>query len=355
MSQLTNTALWMDENCECSVRRNHELPIPGDGEVLVQVLYSGINPADIKHATHLGIRPVVMGYDFSGRVIKASSGSKLEAGDIIAGYTPTGLGRASRYGTHQTYLACPEDMVFKVPDHVPHADAACLTTVVKTAADALFNILEFNLPPKSSTGSVGPVLIWGASSSVGICCVQFARAVGARHVMVTASTSRHEELKALGATQCFDYKSPEVTRDIKETIDSLGSDPVLHAIDAVGTESEPSSADLLSQCVAAEANLLSVIVRRDPKFGMPLACKSREVKFRLPIGHEILLAPNPSEEQRMDLALQWVLENYGRENGFVLPHVRIIEHSAEETLKELQHVANQGAGFEKIVIKHPLQ
>jgi NADPH:quinone reductase-like Zn-dependent oxidoreductase len=356
MSQLTNTALWMDENCQVSVCREQYLPVLEDGELLIQTLYSGINPADTKHGLHLGIRPVVMGYDFAGSVIKTASNSKFEVGDVVAGSTPTGVGRPSKYGTHQTYLTCPEDMAFKVPDHISPGDAACLGVVVKVAADALCNDWGFQIPRQDEKESIGPVLIWGGSSSVGVACVQFARAAGAKHIIVTASASRHEEIKALGATHCFDYKSPDVTIDIKEAIYALECGPVLYAIDAAGTTDEPSSADQLSRCVTDEAKLSSVVFRpQNPRFKIPFASKGREVRIRLQNGQEVVNAPKPLEEQRMNDVLEWVLGNYGQKNGFVLPNVRVLEGSAEDVLRQLQHVIEKGAGFSKVVIKHPLR
>lgn len=83
-----------------------------DGEILVQNIFSGVNPADIKHATHLGILDTVIGYDFCGHVKQVSNQSKLEVGDLVAGYTPGGIGRNAKFGTHQKFLVCPESMLF---------------------------------------------------------------------------------------------------------------------------------------------------------------------------------------------------------------------------------------------------
>lgn len=92
MPQHQNTCLFVDNDCKTSVIRNFPLPAPGDDEYLIEVLYSGVNPADIKHAPGLGIRNVVMGYDFCGRVLRApktppgeTGHAKFAVGELVAG------------------------------------------------------------------------------------------------------------------------------------------------------------------------------------------------------------------------------------------------------------------------------
>jgi NADPH:quinone reductase-like Zn-dependent oxidoreductase len=44
-------AIWLNKELEVSFRSFDEKWKPEEGEVLVEVKYSGINPADIKHGT----------------------------------------------------------------------------------------------------------------------------------------------------------------------------------------------------------------------------------------------------------------------------------------------------------------
>ena len=69
MSVPTNTALFVNATGAFSVRKDMELPKAEKGEMIVRVLYSGINPADTKHSSHLGIVDTVIGYDFCGEVV----------------------------------------------------------------------------------------------------------------------------------------------------------------------------------------------------------------------------------------------------------------------------------------------
>lgn len=156
----------------------------------------------------------MLGYRFCGKVLEiAPQCHRCYPGETVAGYTPTGLNRPTRYGTHQLYLACPEEMAFRVPAALPLSDAAALTVDAMTAADALFNLFGIPLPqeetPSSGAQASGKgLLIWGASSSVGLCAVQLARASGVSPILMTASPQRHALPTELGATRYFDYRSP---------------------------------------------------------------------------------------------------------------------------------------------------
>ncbi|KXJ86382.1 chaperonin 10-like protein, partial [Microdochium bolleyi] len=258
MAESTNTALYMDRDCQMTVKRGFDIPQPQADEVLVEVEFSGVNPADIRHGTILGVVPVVLGYDFSGRVVSSPPGSGLTPGDAVAGTTPSGLGRPSRYGAHQKFLACPIDWLFRVPTaHLPMPDAACLSVVARTAADVMFNIFEYPLPSQSpiqpeSSSKVGLLLVWGGSTAVGCCAIQFARACGVQHIFVTASPARHELLKSLGATRCFDYRDPDAVAKISAAVEAQQQGPVRYALDAAGSfgtsDGGPSSFEQMLRC-----------------------------------------------------------------------------------------------------------
>lgn len=87
----THKALFVDENAKFLVRTDIGLPEPSENELLIEVHYSGVNPADVRHGTALGIKSTVLGYDFAGRVVRAPHQSKSNEGAIVAGYTPCSL------------------------------------------------------------------------------------------------------------------------------------------------------------------------------------------------------------------------------------------------------------------------
>ncbi|GKZ16474.1 hypothetical protein AbraIFM66951_000298 [Aspergillus brasiliensis] len=353
----TNPALYVDENANFSVHRQQDIPILSDGELLIETQFSGTNPADIKHATHLGIYPAVLGYDFCGTVLKAPANSAFQHGDLVAGYTPTGLNRPFKYGAHQQYLVCPEDMAFSVPAGLPPQHAAALTVVCMTAADVVYNIFNLPLPQEEKRHqgkSPKSLLIWGASSSVGLCAVQLARASGIHPILVTASPERHSLLQELGATRCFDYKSPSVISEIKATVEDSQWGPLVYGFDAVGSQrGGVSSAKQMAECCSPDATLVSVVVQPDLRFKMPIATPNKDVVIKVPgVPYPITIPARPADYQRAWSALLWAVDHYGVQ--FRLPSVNVVEGTAEEALEELKAIAD-GGRFGKVVLKHPLR
>ncbi|TLD30351.1 hypothetical protein PspLS_01912 [Pyricularia sp. CBS 133598] len=360
MSQPINTALYMNDKCHLSVRRDFPISTPENDEVLVKVLFSGVNPADVKHGQQLGIRPVVLGYDFSGHIVSAPPGSTFKVGDAVAGTTPTGLGRPARFGTHQDYVACPADRVFPVPKNLPMPDAACLTVVASTAADVIFNL--FNLPPlptndqpaAPASNPGGTMLVWGGSTAVGSSAVQYARASGVRTIIATASASRHEMLRGLGATHCFDYRDADVEEQIASLLREQGLDPIRYALDAAGSpkgSGGASSAERMSRCASPDAVRVSVVFG-DPSIGMAFADRSRDVSLRVEgVPHPITIPRDQPKAAKVKDALDWTVRNYG--NGFVLPLVDVWSGKSEDALEQIKLVADWGK-FGKLAIQHPL-
>ena len=350
MSALTNTTLVVDADGAFSVRKQTGLPTPEKNEMVVRVLYSGINPADIKHSKLLGIFDTVIGYDFCGEVVDAGTTS-FSAGDIIAGMTPTGIGRPKRFGAHQEYLCCPEDMAWLVPENLPRPDAASLPVVFATAADALFNIFGLPLPGDVDTTTrerkgEGAMLIWGGSSSIGICSIQLARHVGCREIFVTASPGRHELLKSLGATACFDYASSSVVEDIKAAAEARNCE-FTYAIDMIGA---PGTAKAVEAC-SKDSTVLVSTTQPFGRFQFPLATRCRACQILIPgYSQPMDIAARPDLTAKMDAALKWAVRNYGP--TFYLPKVEVFKGNAEECLAKVLEV-EQKTPYGKTVLQRP--
>ncbi|KAF5239487.1 hypothetical protein FANTH_9936 [Fusarium anthophilum] len=348
----TTKALFIDSENNPKVIERQGLPKPTNGDLLIEVRYSGVNPADIKHATFLGMNDTVMGHDFSGQVLEATKPkSAYKPGDAVAGCTPAGLHQPVHYGAHQAYIACPEDMLFKVPDNLPLPDAASLTVVTMTAADAVYNLFKFPLPTENKRVAYNiPFLLWGATSSVGYCTLQFAIASGVSPIFVTANPAQFEHLRSLGVEHLFDYKDENVHGSIAKTLCDLGFDKFLYAFDAAGA---PNSGDQLLKAIADDTVIASTVIRDNKRFKMPLALSSIDFVIQPPgAPHPISIPARPADHTRAWEALDWAIENYGKK--FRLPPVRVVEGTAEDALEEIKRFVKQGGGFSKVSIKQPL-
>lgn len=196
------------------------------------------------------------------------------------------------------------------------------------------------------------ILIWGASSSVGLSALQLARASGYKNFFVTASSARHDLLKSLGASHVFDYSSRTIVADIISTVEALGQGLITHAFDAVGSLGDPSSSDLFVECVDDSAVLVPVILRPDKRFQMPVAM-TKDAWSIHPRGAPgpISIPARPAGHWNAWSAL--IVDNY--DTAFKLPAVDILNVTAEEALEELYKVANGKRGFGKVVLRHPFK
>jgi NADPH:quinone reductase-like Zn-dependent oxidoreductase len=240
-------------------------------------------------------------------------------------------------------------MAWLVPENLPRDHAAALSVVLATAADAIVNLFGLSLPgdgSKATQKGKGSILVWGGSSSVGICTIQLARAAGSREILVTASPGRHELLKSLGATACFDYASPSVVAEIKAAVEARNSE-IMYAIDAVGT---PTSAKQVESC-SGDPTILVSTTQTFGRFQMPFATRSRDVQIRIPGLTQVIDIPSqPEQAARMDAAVKWAVRNYG--NVFALPKVGVFSGNADECLAKVQETVDKGA-FGKTVLRHP--
>ncbi|KAL2136661.1 hypothetical protein VTI74DRAFT_2393 [Chaetomium olivicolor] len=243
MADSTRTVIYLSPDGPI-VKEISERYRPTGAQSLLRVEYSGINPADIKHAI-LGLHSSVAGYDMSGEVIEVGPDSSFKLGDKIFGVNLPGPNRPLYMGAHQDYALAASNFWYKVPSSgkLDLLEAATLPVMTLTAADGLFNLLGLAFPAAGVTGLASQaLLIWGGASTVGTAAVQLAKAAGHSPIFATASTKNHATLKSLGADYCFDYRDDDVVDQIREAIRASGQ-PVCRALDAVGAGSFAVGAD----------------------------------------------------------------------------------------------------------------
>jgi NADPH2:quinone reductase len=194
-------------------------PVPGPDEVLVDIVSTAVNRADVMqrmgHYPYPGRKPAydIPGLEFAGRV--ASIGERVTAwapGDAVMGIV-TGGGYASRLAVH-------ERQVMAVPDSIDLADAGAIPEVWVTAFDAL--VVQCGL----RAGDVA--LVHAGASGVGTAAIQIANAIGAT-VLVTTSAGKVDRCRALGAV-AIDYTNEDFVAVCKAHTEGRGVDVVLDVI-----------------------------------------------------------------------------------------------------------------------------
>ncbi len=193
-------------------------PVPGPDEVVVEVVATAVNRADILQRQGLYPGPPaeleIPGLELAGRVEAAGERARLwSVGDEVMGIVAGG-GYAERVAVHERQL-------LSVPRTIGLRDAAAIPEVWMTAWDAL--VVQGGL------GSGAVALVHAGASGVGTAAIQVCVALRAR-VVVTCSAGKVEACEALGAERAVDHRSGDFVAAVAEVTGGEGVDVVLDVI-----------------------------------------------------------------------------------------------------------------------------
>lgn len=201
-----------------------EQPVPGDGEVLVEVKAAGVNPIDVKIRSGrdlLGPPPFTLGFDLSGVVV---SGDGFNPGHEVFGM----IGFPERAGCYAEFVAAPADQLLAKPALLTHEQAAAVPLASLTAWQALVGAAEIQPGER--------VLVHAGAGGVGHFAIQIAKARGA-HVITTASSAKHDFVAALGADEMIDYHAVDFAEELSGSLDvvfdTVGSGTAARSIPAL--------------------------------------------------------------------------------------------------------------------------
>ncbi|MGW0907294.1 NAD(P)H-quinone oxidoreductase [Streptomyces sp. NPDC002853] len=191
-------------------------PVPGEGEVLVDVVASAVNRADLLQRQGFynpppGSSPYP-GLECAGRVTDIGPGvSGWKIGDEVCALLAG--------GGYAEQVVVPAGQLLPVPDGVDLVTAAALPEVTSTVWSNVFMISH--LRPGET------FLVHGGSSGIGTMAIQLAKAVGAK-VAVTAGTKEKLDFCAeLGADILVNYREQDFVEEIKKATDGAGADVIL--------------------------------------------------------------------------------------------------------------------------------
>lgn len=192
------------------------VPKPGEGQVLIKLHASAVNPADwkIRAGYFKQYNPLTFpwtpGLEGAGMVEAVGPGvTKFKAGQAVFGVI------SASYAEYA--LASASDLLLK-PANLTFDQAASVSVGALTAWAAVVDA------GKVKSGQ--RVLVHGGAGGVGMFAVQLAHWKGA-HVMATASAGNADFVKSLGADEVIDYqKTPfeTVVKDVDVVIDTVGGD-----------------------------------------------------------------------------------------------------------------------------------
>jgi len=234
-------------------------PTPREGEILVRIKASGVNPLDTKiragnaaHARHPF--PAVLGIDLAGVVEQVGPGvTEFRRGDEVYGMTG-GVGGIQ--GSLAEFAAVDARLLAPKPHNLSMREAAALPLIAITAWEGLVD--------RTNVRDGQQVLVLGAGGGVGHIAVQIAKAVGA-DVFAVDGAAKADYLGSLGATP-IDYRVETVTDYVVNHAGGKGFDIVY---DTVGG----ASLDTAFQAIGRFGHVVSALGWGTPALA-PLSFKA---------------------------------------------------------------------------------
>ena len=223
-------------------------PKPKKDEVLIEVAAAGICGTDvhIKHDQTFYTPPVILGHEYSGKVVEVGSDvTEIVVGDSVVSpataycgkcyQCKTGhmnrctsatkriLGTSRANGAFAKYLTVPEYIIHKVPKGVPMEEAA----LAEPTACVVHSVID------KSPIMPGDVVVVQGPGTMGLLAAQIAKAMGAGMVIVTGVSAdqwRFDIAKMIGVDVTLDVQQDQnPLQTVLNETDGRGADVVIEA------------------------------------------------------------------------------------------------------------------------------
>jgi len=255
-----------------------ETPRPRPGEVLVRVRAASLNYRDLmvvegKYYPTQPL-PLIPVSDGAGEVAAVGEGvTRVRVGDRVVGtYSQRWIGGkpsaerlvgstlgAPRDGVLAEYVLLDEEGVVRIPEHLSFEEAATLPIAGVTAWHALF----VDAPVRA-----GDTVLVQGTGGVAVFAIQFARATGARVIVISSSDEKLARAQEIGAHDLINYKeTPAWDARALELTGGVGVDLVVdvagtleRSVNALRTGGQISLIGLLSSSTA-QVDIFPLLVK----------------------------------------------------------------------------------------------
>jgi NADPH:quinone reductase len=204
-------------------------PVPGKGEALVRIEASGVNYIDVYHRTGLYKLPLPFTPGSEGAGVVEEVGPEVEGlkgGDRVA--------YAMSVGSYAEHAMVPAWKLVPVPRAIASRTAAAIMLQGMTAHYLVTSVYALKAGDSA--------LVHAAAGGVGGLLVQMAKQRGAR-VLGTASTSKLDLVRELGADAVIDYTTSDFEAEVMRLTGGAGVNVVY---DGVGKTTFDKSLDSLA-------------------------------------------------------------------------------------------------------------
>ncbi|MCF6524678.1 type I polyketide synthase [Streptomyces sp. JJ36] len=195
-----------------------ERPVPGPGEVQIEVAAAGLNFSDVLKAMDVcpGVPPGItpLGAECAGRVAAVGEGvDRFRPGDRVMAVAPSALA---------AYATTAQELVAPCPEGLTDEQAAALPIAFLTVVYGLERLAR--LGPGES------VLVHSATGGVGLAALQVARRNGAEVYATAGTEEKRALLRSLGVRHVMDSRSLDFADQVAEATGGRGVDVVLNSL-----------------------------------------------------------------------------------------------------------------------------
>ncbi|MCG5243742.1 NAD(P)H-quinone oxidoreductase [Azospirillum doebereinerae] len=301
-------------------------PVPGPGEILVEVAAAGVNRPDTLQRQGRYDPPPgasdLPGLEISGTVIAIGEGvTEWASGEAVCALVAG--------GGYAQYCVVPAVQALPVPKTLSMTEAAA---VPETFFTVWTNVFERGALKPGET-----LLVHGGSSGIGTTAIQLAKAFGATVFTTAGSADKCRACERLGADRAIDYKTEDFVAVIREATGGRGVDVVL---DMVGGDYVARDVEIM----APDGRHVSIAFLNGPKVSLNMAPVMMK---RLTLTGSTLRARPVAEKGRIAAALRekvWPL----LEAGGVKPLIHAV--FPLEQADEAHRLMESSAHIGKIVL-----
>ncbi|WP_287985128.1 NAD(P)H-quinone oxidoreductase [Diaphorobacter sp.] len=238
------------------------VPQPGDGELLIRVVASGVNRPDVlqrkgNYAPPAGVSDLP-GLEVAGVVESGDAAAMAQAG-LRVGDRVCALVAGGGYAQ---WCVAPVAQCLPVPQGLSDVEAASLPETFFTVWSNVFD------RGRLQAGEV--LLVQGGSSGIGVTAIQLARARGATVIVTAGSDEKCAACLALGAHHAINYKTQDFVAEARRLTDGRGVDVVLDMVAGSYVAREV-------ECLAEDGRVVIIAVQGglDAQFNAGLVLRRR--------------------------------------------------------------------------------
>lgn len=207
-------------------------PVPGPGQVVVDVRAVGVNPYDTymlsgNYATKPPL-PYSPGSDAAGTIAAVGAGvTSVASGQRVFS---CGTSAFKSYGAYVSKALCESHQVHPLPDRLTFAQGAAVGVPYLTAWRALHQ--RARVRPGET------LFIHGASGGVGLAATQIARAAGLTVIGTAGTADGIALVKAQGAQHVLNHRESGYLDKLKDLTNGKGPDVILEHLANVNLDND---------------------------------------------------------------------------------------------------------------------